>query len=204
MKCSMTAWLVAAVGCYQNSPASVQQAEDVAPASPGADQCCDYFWGGATGVHSYTCCAPQAGTCGSTTFHGGSSTNSYCDLDGNPTGGGVLGSCYQMPTQCPRSMCDAAASCQQFCDAFQPTNLICWSWTSCFRQCMGNQLNLGSPTSVALPMDGGTCSGQGCPLDASTSPAAATCADGECVDPVSSDDGGGPLATCPAGYELVD
>jgi hypothetical protein len=201
--------LVLALACcgYDDdyNSASFAQQQTPPPASPGQDRCCDYLDGGQTGVHSYTCCQPQFGACSSITFHGGPSWNSYCDADGNPTGGGTVGQCYQMSSQCPESACNAALACQTYCNGFVASRMICWNWTRCFRVCMGNQVSNGTcrPSPVGTGGGGGgggTCSADGGCCCASGACGSATCVDGDCTDPVACD---ASSASCPDGYELL-
>jgi hypothetical protein len=187
-----------------------------APPSPGVDQCCDYQNGGTSNIHTYTCCNPHAGTCATTSFQGGSTSNDYCDDDGNPTGGGTLwGTCYAMPSQCDESMCNGATACQTYCSRFLLNRAICWSWTRCFRRCMGNQVNYGQCTRAAASASspfavralvgsgsGGSCVGDACSDSAS-------CEDDDCAEPICTGSGdgygsGSESCSCPAGYDLVE
>jgi hypothetical protein len=204
-------------------------AQAAAPPSPGVDQCCDYQNGGTSGIHTYTCCNPHFGTCATTSFQGGSTNGDYCDDDGNPTGGGTLwGTCYAMPSQCDESMCKGATACQSYCSGFLPNRAICWSWTRCFRRCMANQVSYGqctrpsrtavdSPSAAAIDAWSttiGSGSGGSCVSDACSG--AASCADGDCVEPACSSDpdnefgsgdgsgSGSDSCSCTDGYELVE
>jgi hypothetical protein len=157
-------------------------------ASPGSNQCCNYNWGGTSGVHYYTCCnVPGLPT--NITYQNASCGN-YCGDNGSggTTGNGTQTSCYAVADPKIVGACNAQCGTGRSLLCQLPGG--CWTFTGCFKKCTqrlaaaaggsatGTSSSATDDSSYACSSDdvtplgtGDVCPGDGgagavCPIDA--------------------------------------
>jgi hypothetical protein len=104
-------------------------------ADPGEGECQNYWCGGSSGVHFYTCCNfPRGSACDDMEFDGASGGD-YCGSNGENNGAGrAWGQSWPIGPD----GCDLAKECHDVC-SLNPLTVpgTCFSYTICFNKCMG-------------------------------------------------------------------